>query len=551
MPDTSASLRRFIAEFRRRRVVRVAIAYLIVGWVLVQVADATFEPLGLPPWAPRLLIVLLALGFVLACVLSWIYDIQPHGIERTPALPVASDVDAPAPARRASDVAPPALTPEKPAPPDASVAILPFSDLSEAHDQDYFCDGLAEEILNALAKVRGLHVASRTSSFRFRGRDAELSEIGRQLNVAAIMEGSVRKAGDRVRVTAQLVNASNGYHLWSENFDRNLADIFAIQEEIARNVVNAVRPTLQAPLKFDLEKRAPRDMRAYEFYLRGRQLEGRTTELSWKQAPLMFRRAIEIDPEYAQAWAGLADSLCELLMWRLEVAQGGALVEAKNAAHRALELDPNLAEAHVAKAHALSMSGEHDAATEAYERALSLDPELYVANYYYGRECFTQGRYARAVDLFEAAHRAQPDEFQAITLAVNAADAAGDNERKKRLAIEALACASHQAEIDPENARAHYLSAGLMQHLGVGDRGRSEIEFALRIRPDDFDVLYNASCYFALGNDADRCLDLLERAVQRGEGFLEWIEHDSDFRNVQHLPRFQELVATLKARGGL
>src|SRR4249919_1148214 len=377
MPDTSASLRRFIAEFRRRRVVRVAIAYLIVGWVLVQVADATFEPLGLPPWAPRLLIVLLALGFVLACVLSWIYDIQPHGIERTPALPVASDVDAPAPARRASDVAPPALTPEKPAPPDASVAILPFSDLSEAHDQDYFCDGLAEEILNALAKVRGLHVASRTSSFRFRGRDAELSEIGRQLNVAAIMEGSVRKAGDRVRVTAQLVNASNGYHLWSENFDRNLADIFAIQEEIARNVVNAVRPTLQAPMKFDLEKRAPRDMRAYEFYLRGRQLEGRTTELSWKQAPLMFRRAIEIDPEYAQAWAGLADSLCELLMWRLEVAQGGALVEAKNAAHRALELDPNLAEAHVAKAHALSMSGEHDAATEAYERALSLDPELY------------------------------------------------------------------------------------------------------------------------------------------------------------------------------
>ncbi|UHQ18251.1 tetratricopeptide repeat protein [Lysobacter sp. KIS68-7] len=546
MPDTSASLRRFFAEFRRRRVVRVAIAYLIVGWVLVQVADATFEPLGLPPWATRLVIVLLALGFVLACVLSWIYDIQPHGIERTPALPEASSVEAPAPspARRASDVAPPA----PPAPPDASVAILPFSDLSEAHDQDYFCDGLAEEILNALAKVRGLHVASRTSSFRFRGRDAELSEIGRQLGVAAIMEGSVRKAGDRVRVTAQLVSASNGYHLWSENFDRNLEDIFAIQEEIARNVVNAVRPTLQSPIKFDLEKRAPRDMRAYEFYLRGRQLEGRTTELSWKQAPLMFRRAIEIDPEYAQAWAGLADSLCELLMWRLEVAHSGALEEAKNAAHRALELDPNLAEAHVAKAHALSMSGDHDAATEAYERALSLDPGLYVANYYYGRECFTQGRYLRAVDLFEAAHRAQPDEFQAITLAVNAADAAGDEERKKRLAIEGLACASHQAEIDPENARAHYLTAGLMQHLGVGDKGRAEMEFALRIRPDDFDVLYNGACYYALGNDPDRSLDLLERAVERGEGFLDWIEHDSDFRHVQHLPRFKALVATLKPR---
>jgi adenylate cyclase len=345
------------------------------------------------------------------------------------------------------------------------------------------------------------------------------------------------------------VNASNGYHLWSENFDRNLADIFAIQEEIARNVVSAVRPTLQGPVAFDLQKRAPRDMRAYEFYLRGRQLEGRTTELSWKQAPLMFRRAIEIDPEYAQAWAGLADSLCELLMWRMEVAQSGALEEAKAAAHRALELDPNLAEAHVAKAHALSMSSDHAAASEAYERALSLDPELYVANYYYARECFTQGRFARAVDLFEAAHRAQPDEFQAIALAVTAAHGAGDPERATRLAMEGLACASHQAEVDPENARAHYMSAGLMRQLGVGDKGLSEIERALKMRPDDFDVLYNASCYFALSDNPERSLDLLESAVERGQGFLDWIEHDADFKNVRHLPRFQSLVSRLKTHG--
>jgi adenylate cyclase len=360
------------------------------------------------------------------------------------------------------------------------------------------------------------------------------------------MEGSVRKAGDRVRVTAQLVDASNGYHLWSENFDRKLADIFAIQEEIARNVVSAVRPTLQSPIAFDLQKKAPRDMRAYEFYLRGRQLEGRTTELSWKQAPLMFRRALEIDPEYAQAWAGLADSLCELMMWRMEEAGKGALDEAKAAAHRALELDPELAEAHVAKAHALSMSGDHAGATESYERALVLDPELYVANYYYARECMTQGRFARAVDLFEAAHRAQPDEFQAITLSVMAARSAGDEVRMKRLAIEALASASHQAEVDPENARAHYMAAGLMMHLGVGDGGRNEIETALRMRPDDFDVLYNAACYYALAGDADRSLDLLEEAVARGQGFLEWIEHDSDFSKVSHLPRFREIVERLR-----
>jgi adenylate cyclase len=547
MADVAARIRTTFAEFRRRRVFRVAAVYLVVGWVLVQVADATFEPLGFPPWASRLLIVMLALGFVLACALAWIYDIQPHGIERTAALPDPNDTP---PARRAGDqpvLDKPIL--DKPIP-EASVAILPFTDLSEAHDQDYFCDGLAEEILNALARVRGLHVASRTASFRFRDGSAAPSEIGRQLQVASIMEGSVRKAGDRVRVTAQLVDASNGYHLWSDNFDRNVADIFAIQEEIARNVVNAVRPTLQAPPAFDMQKRAPRDIHAYEFYLRGRQLEGRTTELSWRQAPLMFRRALEIDPEYAQAWAGLADSLCELVMWRIEVAHTGALEEAKAAAHRALELDPDLAEAHVAKAHALSMAGDDERATEAFERALTLDPELYVANYYYARHCIAQGRFPRAVDLFEAAHRAQPDEFQALALAVTAAHGAGDTDRAKRLAIEGLACAAHQAEIDPENARAHYMAAGLMMHLGVGDLGEHEIGFALRIRPEDFDVLYNAACYYGVAGNADRALDLLQKAVERGQGFLDWIEHDSDFAKIRHLPRFQQIVGRLRRNWG-
>lgn len=537
MADLAARLRTTLAEFRRRRVFRVAAVYLLVGWLLVQVADATFEPLGLPAWAARLLIVLLGLGFVLALALAWIYDVGPQGIERTPALP-DPDATNETPARRASDL-----------PPDASVAILPFTDLSEARDQDYFCDGLAEEILNALAKVRGLHVASRTASFRYRNGTAAPSDIARDLRVAAIMEGSVRKSGDRVRVTAQLVDASNGYHLWSENFDRSLEDIFAIQEEIARNVVAAVRPALKTPPEFDLRKHAPRDMRAYEFYLRGRQASSRMTEITLKSGPSMFRRAIELDPDYAQAWAGLSDSLCELMLWRMVDPSSGALEEAKAAAHRALELDPDLAEAHVAKGHSLMISGDHEGATEAFEHALKLDPELYVAYYFYARHCFTQGKYLRAVDLFVAAHRVQPDEFQALMLAVNCADAAGDEERKKKLAIEALACASHQAQIDPENARAHYMAAGLMRHLGVGDGGAEQMDYALRIRPNDFDVLYNGACYYALGNETERACELLERAVQHGEGSLEWIEHDSDFRSIQDAPRFKAIIEQLRAKG--
>ena len=308
MPDIAARLRTTLSEFRRRRVFRVAAVYLLVGWLLVQVADATFEPLGLPTWAPRLLIVLLGAGLRPGARARM--DLRhPSARHRAHARVARADHGQRRNARAPRDRSTAAATRGASAAGCVRRDPAVLRHVSEAGDQDYFCDGLAEEILNALAKVRGLHVASRTASFRFRDGTATPADIGRQLHVAAIMEGSVRKAGDRVRVTAQLVDASNGYHLWSENFDRNLADIFAIQEEIARNVVNAVRPTLQAPVAFDLQKRAPRDMRAYEFYLRGRQASARMTEITMKQAPSMFRRAIELDPDYAQAYAGLSDSL--------------------------------------------------------------------------------------------------------------------------------------------------------------------------------------------------------------------------------------------------
>jgi adenylate cyclase len=524
--------------------------YLLVAWLLIQVADATFEPLALPEWSARLLIVLLALGFVLACALAWIYDIGPRGIERT-SLP-SDPASQPLPESRPVSPAPTsaATASREPAPADgatdeASVAILPFSDLSETHDQDFFCDGLAEEILNALTRVRGLRVASRTSSFRFRDGSTDIREIGRQLRVAAIMEGSVRKAGEQVRVTAQLVDAGTGYHLWSHNFDRRLEDIFAIQEEIARKVVELMRPSLKSTVQLDLQRYAPRDMRAYEFYLRGRQLEQHTSAASWRQAPQMFRKAIELDPGYAHAHAGLADALVELALWRLEPPHR-VLDEARAAARRALGLAPELAEAHVAYAHILSLDGQRDAAGTAFERALELDPTLYVAHYYFARHCFAQGDFARAVDLFESAHAADPGEFQALALATNAAEAAGDEPRTHRLMRDALDAALHQIEIDPQNARAHYMAAGLLLRSGDAEGGRRRIETALALHPTDFDTLYNAACFHALANEPERALDVLERAVSAGLGFRDWIEHDSDLASIRDLPRYREIIARLE-----
>jgi len=428
--------------------------------------------------------------------------------------------------------------------PPASVAILPFADLSEARDQDYFCDGLAEEIISGLTRVRGLQVASRTSSFRFRDSDTDAREIGRQLNVAAIMEGSVRKAGDRVRVTAQLIDASNGYHLWSENFDRKLEDIFAIQEEIARSVVAALRVSLTTPTEINFTRHAPHDMRAYDYYLRGRQLEGHTTNVAWHLAPQMFRRAIELDPDYAQAHAGLADALTELLLWRLAKRED-VLDEALAASRRALALAPDLAECQVAHAHVLSLAGDHEAAVAAFERAIALDPKLYEAYYYFGRHCFANGRTERAIDLLESAHRVRPDEFQALAIAVGAAFGAGQPERARQLARAVLDVALHQIELQPENVRAYYFAAIMQLHLGQSEAGRRSIETALAMRPDDYGTLYNAACFYALLGESDTALDLLDRAISTGEGFPEWIEHDDDLARLRHLPRFRALIARL------
>jgi len=531
MRDWAGSLKRFIDEVRRRRVFRVAVVFLVVGWIVIQVAGATFGPLGLPDWSLKLVIMLVALSFVLACALAWTYDLTAHGIERTPPAP-AIDVPVPVPEHA----------------PEASVAILPFSDLSEAHDQDYFCDGLAEEILNALASISGMRVASRTSSFRFRDGNADAREIGRALNVAAIMEGSVRKAGTQVRVTAQLIDAGNGYHLWSENFDRRLEDIFAIQEEIARSVAQALRVSLNKPEVLDLERNAPRNVRAYEFYLRGRQIQAMKSTNSWQSAPEMFRRAIELDPTYAQAHAGLADSLTGLLLWRL-VRPEDVLDEASAAARRALELAPDLAEAHVAHANTLSLAGSNDAATAAFERAIALNGELYEAHYYFARHCYAHGQFQRAVDEFEEAHRTRPDEFQALTLGMNAADALGSRDGES-MARRALKLALAEADMDPENGRARYLAAGLQARLGDHEGGRRNMEVALRLQPEDFGTLYNAACFHAQIGDDDRALDMLDRAVDTGQGFRDWIEHDHDFVNIRHLPRFQAILSRLDASAG-
>ena len=307
MSDAGSKLQAWFAELRRRKVIRVAAVYLVAAWLLIQVADAVFEPMGLPAWSLKLVIVLAALGFPLACVLAWAFDMTPRGIERadTAALSAAA-----APAERpslATPEPPPAPAPVAPTPATESVAILPFVDMSPERDQEYFCDGIAEEIINALCCMRNLRVASRTSSFQFKGHAADVREIGRALGVGSVLEGSVRKAGNRVRITTQLVSTADGYHLWSESFDRDLGDVFALQAEIAQRMLQGAQAAASTGARPRCSSAAARrNAEAYDLYLRGRSHMRYGTNS--RPAVDLFRRALERDPRFAQAHAEIASA---------------------------------------------------------------------------------------------------------------------------------------------------------------------------------------------------------------------------------------------------
>ncbi len=536
--DFGSKLSSWFVELRRRKVIRVAVVYLVAAWLVIQVADTTFEPMGLPAWSLKLVIVLAALGFPLACALAWAFDVTALGIERTPAIAAGmAAATTPDPPPAAASLAAPVPAPAE------SVAILPFADMSPAGDQGYFCDGIAEEIIAALCCVRDLRVASRTSSFQFKGRSADVREIGKALGVRSVLEGSVRKAGERVRITAQLVNAADGYHLWSESFDRELSDVFAIQTEIAQRSLQALKLTLSKRETEMLERDGTSDAEAYDLYLRGRSYIRYGT--STLPAAELFRRAIERDPRFAQAHAGLANAIALRGIWRLNVSEA-EIEEALEASRRALELDAMLPEAYVARACLLSMQGKDEAARLDFEEAIRLNPASYYTYYLYARHVFAMGRFAQAATLYEAAARLEPDDYQSLTLLYGALRKLDDDAALGAAGRRAMQAIERQLRADPDDARAVQLGAVMAAKLDDVPRARELAERALRLRPDEFGAAYNVACAYALMGERDRALAELERATRMGRGNLGWIEHDPDLDVLRGDPRFEALVTGLR-----
>ena len=420
-----------------------------------------------------------------------------------------------------------------------SVAVLPFANMSADADNEYFTDGMADEIISALTKIQSLRVTSRTSSFAFKGKNEDIGEIGRKLKVSTVLEGSVRKMGNRLRITAQLVNVADSSNLWSEKYDREIEDIFAIQDDISQAIVKALRVILTEGEKKQIEKARTENVQAYDYYLRGRQYFHQLRRKSLEYARQMFNKAIEIDREYARAYAGVADS-CSMLYTYFDAREFN-LRQADIASHKALELEPELAEAHVARGLAVSLSKRFDEAEQEFETAMKLDPKLFDAPYWYGRALQSAGRFQEAVKMFERASSLRPEDYQAPGFLAQAYGSLGMVEERDAGLRRALKLMEDRLELNPDDARAANLAAAFLARLGDLSKAVEYADRSLAIDPEDPMLLYNVACTYVALKRYDDAMNCLERAVDKGFGHKEWIDHDPDLDPLRENLRFQAL----------
>jgi serine/threonine protein kinase/tetratricopeptide (TPR) repeat protein len=432
----------------------------------------------------------------------------------------------------------------KPGPEISSLAVLPFKNLSGDPEQEYFCDGIAEDIINDLTQVEGLNVVARTSAFAFKSQAKDVREIGNILNAGAVLEGSVRKAGNNLRISTQLVSVKDGYQLWAKRYDRELKDVFAIQEEIAQNIVQALKIELSEKEELVLKKTATVDVDAYDFYLRGRGFFHQHRR-GHVDAIEMFSNAIGKDSGFALAYAAMADCYTDLYITQdKDIAH---LERGITASNKALDLDPELAEAHVSRGFAISsLSRQYEDAEKEFEIGIRLNPRLFEAYYLYARSCRIQGKMEKAARLFEDACRVRPGDYQAMSFLASTYEALDLAAKAEDAHRESFVLMQRHLGQNPNDARALYLGANTLVKLGEREEGLEWAKRSLSIEPDNPLLIYNLACIFSLAGEIEMAIDYFERAIKSGYTNYAWVKTDMDLDPLRSHPRFQALIEKME-----
>ena len=421
-----------------------------------------------------------------------------------------------------------------------SVAVLPFTNMSGDPEQEYFSDGITEDIITDLSKISALSVIARNTSFTYKGKAVKIQTVGKDLGADFILEGSVRKAGQRVRVTGQLIDSSDGTHIWADRFDRDLTDIFAIQDEITHAIVEQLKVKLLPQEKKSISQAPTDNVEAYTYYLRGRQFFHRHSKSYYQLARRMFTKAVELDPLYARAYAGIAD--CDsflFLHYNVDVGIGNILATSA----KALDLESNLPEAHGSRGLALSLEKRGEEAEQEFEKAIVLDPNSFEGHYFFARACFAEGKFERAAELFERAAELKPDDYQSLCLLMQIYRSLGRIAEMNRAAERGIARAENELALHPENPRPAYLGAAALVTLGKTDRAREWITRALSIDPDDILTQYNVACIYSRLGDIEKAFELLECLLPHANHETKaWIKYDSDLDPLRSHSRYLKVL---------
>jgi TolB-like protein/Flp pilus assembly protein TadD len=555
----------FFAELKRRKVIQTAVLYAAVSWVSLQVAELLFDMLEVPPWGLRLVFVLLLIGFPLALLLSWMHQITPSGVQRESVAPEPAP-QPPAPAAGGSQ--PGAAPPTAALPHDSaagpSIAVLPFANLSDDRANEYFADGLSEELLNLLSRLSGLRVVARTSSFSFKGRAVGVEEIARELKVAHVLEGSVRRSGSRVRIAAQLVRGSDSSHVWSRSFDRDLSDIFAVQDEIAGAVAGELALSL---LGGDVPKARPTDPSAYALYLEGRHYFSLLSASGFEQAIVALEKALAIDPRFGSAWATLGALYWGQANNSLIAYEEGAR-RAREASEKALSLDPEQAEP-LSLLGLLDVIEQRDVALghKRIARALELEPHNQRVLSRASNVARMRGRLDEAIGYAAQALRADPlspNAHAVLGLSYYYAGRLEDAEamRRKLLALSPGWLSGHYylgrillergdlrgalAAMEQEPSPMWRLTGlALVQHA-LGNRAASDAALDELRKDDPVGIAYQFAEIHAYRGEIEPAFEWLDRAEATHDSGLTDALANPMMRNLHADPRWAAFVARLR-----
>ena len=598
----------FFSELKRRNVIRAAGLYLVGAWLLTQVSSTVLPMFGAPDWVPRSIVILLAIGFVPMLIFSWVFELTPQGLKRDEDVKPEESI-APQTGRRMNrmiiavlvialayfvvdkfvlsphrekSAAKPLSLESNAAPNHKSVAVLAFANLSDDKGSEYFSDGISEELLTVLQKIPGLHVAARTSAFSFKGKNATAQEIGQKLGVAYLVEGSVRKAGDVVRIAARLTQANTGEEQWSENFTRNLKDVFAVQTELAQTIVEQLRgqltggaanPTTKAQIQDEVRaavKGGTKNVEAHEFYLQGRFFFNRHSEKGADQARTAYERAAQLDPQFALAWAGLAQTHIWYCNYATEGGQQGFnahLAIAREAVEKALAIEPDLPEALFARAMTeTNFDYNWKGAAETLRIALALAPQDPALLMEAGNLAQARGEITQALDLLRRAVALDPVNAQARAFLAGTLSVLGKQEEARSeyaRVIELIPSAPNsqagigltylmegkfeEAAIAAQKDAADWARLLIVSCARWGQKRIPESDAALAelIAKTGETAAYQVAEAYGYRNDKDHAFEWLERARQQRDAGLPGLRTDTLLPNLHNDPRWDAFLRTM------